>query len=78
MNATCCFPKLPKKETEMRKAVECCRPAFFSQLKNLPSTIPILAMGKWGYFALTNKDRGVMKARGFIRWSWQLPREVYK
>lgn len=73
VNATCCVPTQPKKEPEMRKAVECCRPAFLSQLQHLPRNIPILAMGKWAYFGLTGKDKGVMKARGFIRWKWRIP-----
>ena len=73
LNATCCQPTQPKKENEMRKAVECCRPAFLSQLQHLPPEIPVIAMGKWSYFALTGKDKGVMKARGFIRWKWKIP-----
>lgn len=57
----------------MRRAVECCRPAFFGQMKDLPRDIPTLAMGKWAYFALTGKDKGVMNARGFIRKEWVRP-----
>lgn len=75
VNATCCQPVLPKKEVDMRNAVLACRPAFLSQLANLPEDLPVLAMGKWAFFALTGKDKGVMKARGFIRWPFKIPRK---
>jgi DNA polymerase len=66
-NATCCKPTLPKKEVDMRLAVECCRPALMAQLRALNPAAHIMTLGKWGYFALTGREKGVINARGFIR-----------
>lgn len=68
INAICCKPKEPKKENEMREAVNCCRPAFLAQIAHLnPATIHWLVMGKWAGFAVTGKDKKLIGGRGFIR-----------
>lgn len=58
----------------MRRAALCCRPALLRQLEHIPTETPVLAMGKWAAFALVGKDKGVMNARGFIRWDFEIPR----
>ena len=70
VNATLCQPTQPKKEAEMAAAVQACRPAFIAQLKRCEA--PVLAMGKWSAVALTGRDKGVLNARGFIRWDYRL------
>lgn len=75
VNATCCQPKQPKKETEMHAAAVACRPAFLHQVKDVPEDTPIFAMGRWAAFAVTLKSKGVMKVRGFIRWTTKVPRK---
>lgn len=74
VNATCCKPPSNKTEHMMRKAVKCCRRTVLTQLENVPDDTPTLAMGKWAYFALTLKDKGVMNARGFVRREFRIPR----
>lgn len=66
VNATCCQP-IDKTEGRQRLATNCCRPVLKAQLATLPKQTPVLAMGKWAVFGLTNKDKGVMNSRGFVR-----------
>lgn len=67
VNAIACLPPLSaKSEGNMRRAVDCCKPLFLAQVIGCPD-VPILAMGKWAFYALTGKDRGVMSNRGFIQ-----------
>lgn len=78
VNAVCCAPPPHKTDPMMRKAVSHCRAAFTTQLLKVPDGTPVLAMGKWAYVALTLKDKGVMKARGFLREGFQIPRPVVR
>ena len=73
VNATACQPPFDSTEGQMRKAVVCCQPLFWSQIRQATVTqeTHVLAMGRWAHFALTKKDRGAMSNRGFIReWTW--------
>lgn len=71
VNAMCCAPTAFKKETDMRRATDCCRPVLLAQLEELKSMPHVLAMGKWAAYALTGTDKGVKNARGFIR-EWDI------
>lgn len=78
VNATCCQPKFPKVEKEMKQAVVCCRPAFLHQVKDLDPNTPMLAMGRWASFAITLIEKGVMNGRGFLRWQVTVPKQRKK
>ncbi len=73
LNVTCCTPKHPKKESDMQRAVMCCRPAFLHQLQSIPPETPTLALGKWSAFSLLQRKK-TGKLRGFINWAFTLPR----
>jgi uracil-DNA glycosylase family 4 len=66
-NAVCCRPPPSRTEHVMRKAVACCRPVLIRQLAALNSCSNILTMGKWAYFALMGRTKGLKNARGFLR-----------
>jgi hypothetical protein len=73
INATCCQPPINKTDAMMRRAVQCCRPALLHQLAAIDPATPTLAMGKWAAYALTEKDKGMMSGRGFVRRDFRLP-----
>ena len=65
INATACYPT-SKTPTAMRKAIECCSPAFDAQIQKVPTGTPILAMGAGAVRALGLSVK-VGNGRGFIR-----------
>lgn len=67
MNAMLCLPKEAKSAADMRKATNCCKPAFEYQRSKLPATLHVMALGKWAAFAVFGKDKKVFKGRGFVR-----------
>lgn len=76
-NVVLCRPSLEaRKEPKLfGEAVKCCRPALLEQLKPFESTTPTLGMGKWAQRALMSRQLNMNKARGFIRWDWEIPRD---
>lgn len=71
VNVTCCMPQ-ERTEAAMKKATECCHPAFRAQLSRFDPRTPVFAMGKWSLYALTGRVKGVGNVRGFIRSDWTL------
>jgi uracil-DNA glycosylase family 4 len=63
INAIACLPSLGAGENDMRRAAQACKPVFDAQLVK---GVPTLAMGKWAHYALTGRDKGVLKIRGFV------------
>lgn len=76
VNATLCRPPIGKDENMMRRAVDCCRPAFLESIGKLPSVFPVFSMGKWAAYALTGRNKGAMGRRGFVDQTYTLPRAV--
>lgn len=67
VNAMCCQPPPGVRSvTMMARAADCCRPALIAQLKR-QRPAQLFAAGKWAFYALTGKTKGLNKARGFVR-----------
>lgn len=66
LNTIACKPTEPKMERDMRRAIRACRPLFWAQLADVHPDTPTLICGKWAHFAVYNREKGVMKRRGFI------------
>lgn len=64
-NAALCPPTAEKNERESREATICCRPRLAAELMRASPHAGILLMGKWAYFALTGKVKGVGALLGF-------------
>lgn len=72
VHAWACVPHEPRKETEERKAVECCRPLTSQAVTGLPVTLPTLACGKWAQLLLTGREKGLTQRRGFRYDTWRI------
>lgn len=70
--AWACQPHEPRKELEERKAVECCRPLLQQAVGKLPATTPTLLAGKWAMLAMTGREKGLVKNRGFVNQKWNI------
>lgn len=79
VNAICCRPPMKKSLTDMKKAADACRGAVLNQLRSLESTEHIFAMGKWAYYSLTGRTKGLKNGRGFVReWSLKEMQRVHE
>lgn len=70
VNAAACQPPEKAERGALKRAVDCCAPAFKAQLAMRPHTTPALAAGGMAAYALTggkSAKGGVGKSRGFIR-----------
>lgn len=67
INVIACKPNVPKTESVMMRATECCRPLVLAQIRHLPPDLPTLALGKWAWFSITGVKKALKKARGFLR-----------
>lgn len=70
--AWACQPHEPRKEVEERKAVECCRPLLAAALARIPADTPTLVAGKWAMLAMTGREQGLVKNRGFVNSKWRI------
>lgn len=70
--AWACQPHEPRKELEERKAVACCRPLLKQAIGKLPPQTPTLLCGKWAMLAMTGREKGLVKNRGFVNKKWQV------
>lgn len=70
--AWACQPHEPRKELEERKAVACCRPLLLQQVAKLPTDTPTLLAGKWAMLAMTGREKGLVKNRGFVNMKWRI------
>lgn len=71
-NSALCLP-LTKSASEAKRAVDCCAPRLRKELLNLHPSAGILAMGKWAFYAMTNKLKGIGKFSGFFKELKKLP-----
>lgn len=71
-NAYACMPKEPRRDTEERLAVACCRPLLRHFTAALPVETPTLLAGKWAQLAMTGSEKGLFKKRGFVDMKWTL------
>jgi uracil-DNA glycosylase len=71
-NAALCLP-LSKSAAEGKRAVDCCAPRLQRELQSLHSDAGILPMGKWAFYALTGRTKGVAKFQGFYNPLKKLP-----
>lgn len=71
LNAMLCQPTT-KKDSDMRRACDACRPAFLHQIRKVPPNTPTMALGKWSVYQLTGKVKGVAAGHGFIDYEYNL------
>lgn len=68
LNAIACTPPWGKKSEEnMRLAAKACRPLFLGQLTTHTPAIPSITMGKWAFWAASQQEKAIGRARGFVR-----------
>lgn len=75
-NAYACVPIEPRRDTEERAAVRCCRPLLRYYVDRLPPETPTLLAGKWAMLAMTGREKGLFATRGFTDREWTLDREA--
>lgn len=71
LNAMLCQPTT-KRDADMRRACDACRPAFLKQISKVPPNTPTMALGKWAHYQLTGKVKGVAAGFGFVDYSYTL------
>ncbi len=78
-NAIACFPTKDATSAQMKKAADCCKPRLLKELKDLPKYPPLLAMGKWAIYSLTEKPTKDLVSNwiGYPLLSPALKREVF-
>lgn len=64
-NAALCQPIIQTSESEARKAMSCCRPRLLKELESISPDAGLLLMGKWAFFAVKGKTKGIGKYLGF-------------
>lgn len=62
----------PRKETDERQAVECCRPLVAQSLAKYDKRIPVLLAGKWAQRSVDGREQGLFANRGFRDDKWQI------
>lgn len=63
-NTCLCLP-VTKSTREAKLAADCCAPRLQRELKMLHPEAGVLAMGRWAFYALTGRTKGVGKFQGF-------------
>ena len=63
-NAALCFP-VTRSEKEAKQTMDCCRPRLQQELKRLHPDAWILVMGRWAFYAVTGKAKGIGRYLGF-------------
>lgn len=71
-NAYACTPKEPRRDSEERRAVACCRPLLRFFTGQLPPETPTMLAGKWALLAMTGREKGLFTTRGFVDMKWDL------
>lgn len=65
INTSACLP-LTKRDSEAKAAADCCYPMWKYFMKKFVSpAAAILSMGRWAFYQLTGKRKGVGKYQGF-------------
>jgi uracil-DNA glycosylase family 4 len=73
-----CLPPHAHTEGDMKKAVRCCNPLFWHQLKAVAPSTPTLICGKWAALAAHGEEKSLMAHRGFVDEKWELKRREMK
>jgi len=73
VNAVCCRPT-ERGDKPLKQAAKCCRSALLHQLRPFEPETPTLALGKHALASLLGREKGVLAARGFIRWGFKIPK----
>lgn len=71
INAMMCMPS-SKRDGDMRRACDACRPAFVAQLERVPPNTPTMGLGKWAAYQLHGRVKGLAAAHGFIDYEYTL------
>lgn len=64
INSACCRP-VTKRDSEAKAAADCCAPLVQHFLKSLSPVAGILVMGRWAYYQLTGRRKGIGKYQGY-------------
>lgn len=65
IHAVGCMQPRPERDADMRAALTACRKLFLDISVKLPSSLPVLVVGKWAAMQLTGKKRAIGSIRGF-------------
>lgn len=72
VSAIACVPNEPRVKSDIKKALQCCRPLLQRHLREHSDDVPLLGMGPLVQLALDGTPKSVTNNRGFVDREWTI------